>query len=556
MAEYIVFLIGPPNSGKSTQAEQLLSSGRFSFRVSPGDWLRKLSDTDTVLGRYVANNWNHDSLEPLVIDHVREQLQGITELSPFVLVDGYPRTEEEALQIPTIARGYPVLVVELYVTKEELFERAVARQRRDDDTEKAQSIRLETYEKNIAKIRPFLQELGVYCRIDSDQDKDAVTESILEMVDRLDNSNRIPIPPQPDLVIDPGALLRPASATESAIVVQKSQELAENHFKRKQFSGSHPISLSAENLWRVRRYPYHVSLKADGVRYLCVVWDGRVWFMGRKFDVWKGPLKPKLREYENSLLDGEMVNPNLFLVLDCLAVNGRNCMKEELLERLRLSVPVGRVMYNGPLYFRPQDYVDRRNIRELLRRESGLSYKCDGLIFTPSKLPARIGIDYNMFKWKPFEQNSIDALYCKGYLFCRRVGERVVTDDDGNVDISNMAYVGEVKKLERKSWIMDGMIVECKPKELLRHKNDTTVVWQVVKERDDKKYPNMDWVAKNVIQSLVDNITLKDVVEECLASPLAYTPPGKSSSAYSKSPRIMSNASPGRRNRCSWTPQK
>jgi mRNA guanylyltransferase len=495
----------------------------MSVQVHPGQWLRDQvqAKETSVLGKYIHHNWNHGTLEPIVTEYVESEVRACLEVVQDVCVDGFPRTEKEALKLPAISRGHPALVIELLLDSDQMVERSIKRQRIGDDTETSRNIRLESYNRNMSTVRPILQTFGIYRSVNAQQSIEEVFADLSKILEDQGQYSRMVIPPTDGRSFH-SSLLSPATAIESAEAVQTSLALARSPKLHKQFCGSHPISLDRDNMFRIRRFPYMVSLKADGFRYLCVVRRNHLWFINRKLEVWKSKYMKELQQWNNTLLDGEMVTDNLFLVLDCLNVRGAHCMADPLIERLRKSVQLGSLFANGPLYFRAQEYCDRTMLSQLMLREKELPYKVDGIIFTPSRLPVRLGTDWNMFKWKPFKNNTIDALYCKGYLFCRKKGET-------SMALENMAYIGDVLEQDRPEWLVDRMIVECRPLSITRSSNDVKIRWRPTKERKDKPFPNMDWVADNVIKSIKDNITKEDILHECSLPGLKRSPPGRTS---------------------------
>ncbi len=88
-----IVLIGPPGSGKGTQAEKL-SKELDTPHISAGDLLREVEKKDTPLGRLVKGYLERGELVPLdiTIKLLREKLEG---LNRFIL-DGFPRSLEQA----------------------------------------------------------------------------------------------------------------------------------------------------------------------------------------------------------------------------------------------------------------------------------------------------------------------------------------------------------------------------------------------------------------------------------------------------------------------------
>ena len=103
-------LIGPPGSGKGTQAIRLAK--RFAIpHISTGDILRQAVRDGTPLGKEVSATIARGSLvgDTLISDLVRERLAQPDAASGFVL-DGFPRTIVQAQVLDQIVGGAPLVV--------------------------------------------------------------------------------------------------------------------------------------------------------------------------------------------------------------------------------------------------------------------------------------------------------------------------------------------------------------------------------------------------------------------------------------------------------------
>ena len=98
MKKLYVFL-GPPGSGKGTQA-QLLRDSLDCVVVSTGDLLREEIKRATVLGKKIQTVVESGGLVPdeLLIAIVEPLLSGLSQKSGAVIFDGFPRTVGQAEQ--------------------------------------------------------------------------------------------------------------------------------------------------------------------------------------------------------------------------------------------------------------------------------------------------------------------------------------------------------------------------------------------------------------------------------------------------------------------------
>ena len=480
----VMFLMGPPTSGKSTIAKRL----EGFERISPGEMLRTMRERGDDLGSYIKHNWNHASLVPIVNALIYEEIGRAMDKNVSVVIDGFPRTVEEADQIPHICRGCPSTCVELVLSEEDVRQRTTERQREGDDTPEAVDIRLKSYYDNMEKLRPRLVNLK---QLDARQN---IEKQVVDLIENENSWQRQTIPPCKERTRS-HSLLHRCGVLESCAVVQKTLRLAQATRLWKQFCGTHPVSLDLENIRHITQYPYLVSIKADGYRNLVVVANQRLYFVNRKLEVWGGLQNPDLAPFEDSLLDGEMVDSHRFVVIDILAISGKNVMHDPILDRLRASRELGGLLCRCPIRFSVQRYWQLRDVHDALRY-NGKEWRTDGIVFTPAKLPYRLGVDRNMMKWKPAELNTLDLIYRKGELHCQSQTRK------------SLISMGTPEK--RPDWLREDMIVEC----LMVAEQ----VWRCLKPRMDKSHPNVDWVADRVLRSIRDNITLDDLLHE-LARP-------------------------------------
>jgi adenylate kinase len=151
-----ILLIGAPGAGKGTQAEFV--SRRFGItHISSGDLLRQHVTEGTTIGRAAKEYLAGGDLVPdaIVMDMLRKPVLAASESGGYVL-DGFPRTVEQAKAAYEVARGLGVAVevaVHLEVSAAELTRRLLARGRGSDDTPDVIAHRLAVFEE---KTRPML----------------------------------------------------------------------------------------------------------------------------------------------------------------------------------------------------------------------------------------------------------------------------------------------------------------------------------------------------------------------------------------------------------------
>src|SRR5215212_714516 len=105
-----IIFIGPPGSGKGTQAVRVADKYRVPH-ISTGDILRAAVKAGTPLGRQVAATLAGGGLvgDDLMTDLVRSRLQQPDAQHGFLL-DGFPRTVAQARTLETMLPGAPFVV--------------------------------------------------------------------------------------------------------------------------------------------------------------------------------------------------------------------------------------------------------------------------------------------------------------------------------------------------------------------------------------------------------------------------------------------------------------
>lgn len=124
----ILILLGPPGSGKGTQAKRL-SSDYGIPQISTGDLFREHMASGTEIGRKAKEYIESGRLVPdeIVLGMLFDRISKPDSSKGFLL-DGFPRTEEQAQQLSKYpAMRGKVYVLSLDVPDDEIVKRAAAR---------------------------------------------------------------------------------------------------------------------------------------------------------------------------------------------------------------------------------------------------------------------------------------------------------------------------------------------------------------------------------------------------------------------------------------------
>jgi adenylate kinase len=172
-----IALLGPPGSGKGTQAARL--QDQFGYTpLSTGNLLRAARLHDTEIGRRAAAYMDRGDLVPdeLILAIVREAADDFE--GKAVLFDGFPRTRAQA---EAMTQGLTQLGRELGaailidVPDDVVVERILSRgQGRSDDNPATVRERLRVYHGEIDPLLAYYDELGLLRRVDGSGDPDEV----------------------------------------------------------------------------------------------------------------------------------------------------------------------------------------------------------------------------------------------------------------------------------------------------------------------------------------------------------------------------------------------
>ena len=123
-----VVMLGPPGAGKGTQAERL-AERRALPRISTGDILREAVQTGTPLGSVARATMDAGRLvsDDVMIGIVEERLTREDARRGFVL-DGFPRTVDQATALDRMVNGRgPLVVLDIVVPEDVLVKRLATR---------------------------------------------------------------------------------------------------------------------------------------------------------------------------------------------------------------------------------------------------------------------------------------------------------------------------------------------------------------------------------------------------------------------------------------------
>jgi adenylate kinase len=171
-----VVLLGPPGSGKGTQAKLLAERLRIPA-ISTGEMLRAAVRDGTPLGHRVKAVMEAGDLvsDDLMIALIRERIAAPDALDGFVL-DGFPRTVDQAAALDRLLEGNEKeigAVLNLSVPDSVLIDRLAGRsgqEKRSDDRRETVLERLRVYHEKTEPLVEFYRRRGLLTDVDGTGD--------------------------------------------------------------------------------------------------------------------------------------------------------------------------------------------------------------------------------------------------------------------------------------------------------------------------------------------------------------------------------------------------
>ncbi len=184
-----LIIMGPPGSGKGTQAEHI--AGHFRIpAISTGDIFRAHVGGKTELGAEASKYMDRGEFVP---DHVTNamirQRLGNSDVVAGFLLDGYPRTTAQIEALDGILAGNQQqldAVVELAVDDDELVARMLRRaqeQGRSDDTAPVIRRRLELYRNETQAVVERYSERGIVLAVDGSGQREEITAKAIAAIE-------------------------------------------------------------------------------------------------------------------------------------------------------------------------------------------------------------------------------------------------------------------------------------------------------------------------------------------------------------------------------------
>jgi adenylate kinase len=178
----VIVFIGPPGSGKGTQAQVLKDSVLPNLNIlTVSSLLKEKSSDGSILGNEIKQKMDNGDLidDKIVISVLKEKADNLVDKQ--LLVDGFPRSSMQAESLKEIFFDKKLNIINFAVTDEELLARI--KKRSQEESRADDSVfdkRLAIYKKSHNEIIESLLKDHAVINIDANDQIDTISQKIIE----------------------------------------------------------------------------------------------------------------------------------------------------------------------------------------------------------------------------------------------------------------------------------------------------------------------------------------------------------------------------------------
>ena len=178
----VIVFIGPPGSGKGTQAQILKDSVLPNLHIlTVSSLLKEKSSDGSVLGNEIKKKMDNGDLieDSTVISVLKEKVDSLGDEQ--ILVDGFPRSSLQAESLKKIFLNKNLNIINFTVSDEELLTRIKKRSQEESRADdKVFDKRLSIYKKSHNQIIESLSNDNEVINIDANDQIDSISNKIIE----------------------------------------------------------------------------------------------------------------------------------------------------------------------------------------------------------------------------------------------------------------------------------------------------------------------------------------------------------------------------------------
>jgi len=178
----VIVFIGPPGSGKGTQAQILKDSVLPNLHIlTVSSLLKEKSSDGSVLGNEIKNKMDNGDLieDSTVISVLKEKVDSLGDEQ--ILVDGFPRSSLQAESLKKIFLNKNLNIINFTVSDEELLTRIKKRSQEESRADdKVFDKRLSIYKKSHNQIIESLSNDNEVINIDANDQINSISNKIIE----------------------------------------------------------------------------------------------------------------------------------------------------------------------------------------------------------------------------------------------------------------------------------------------------------------------------------------------------------------------------------------
>ena len=289
------------------------------------------------------------------------------------------------------------------------------------------------------------------------------------------------------------------------------------------FPGPQPVSLERRDLFKLKKFPYLVCVKSDGMRFMMLCTQrapegvNKCYMIDRAFRPFEVEQKFDDSVYTGggTLFDGELVKLKsgvwTYVIHDCVSFKGQDVSQLDFNKRYACVTAAVETFWSAGESFpiESKKFVLFNEIKTLIDMESRneISHPTDGLIFTPVMLPIGTNAQYTLFKWKSIKLHTFDFKITnepdKYVAFVNNKGVLAAFASVAKDSAQGKDFGEKLAGLTNPKY-ESGMIVECEY-------NSKTSCFDPLFVRTDKTHPNGLYTVEKTLLNIRENITIEEL---------------------------------------------